>query len=503
VLALLAIVPILVVFVGLGVLKKPAIIVAPLGMIVTIIIAIASFGLPAVKAWHIFYENGVVEGLKVFFMIFGAFTLLRFMQNTGAIVKIQGVVSDLTKDKRAHVIIIAIFLGTFFEGAAGAGTPAAVCAPLLIGLGYAPITAAVVCLIANCVPVSWGAAGITTILATTITDVKNYMSVAQASAAAGKMHMIGALIILFVAIWVVFGKKGFKGLFPYLALNSILYCVLIFAFSHNVPEIVGIATGMIMVAFNILLFKVFKLKIKTPEEFLYTPDVSKIKKVDMHPIMAFLPYILLCILIPVVRFSFPVATLVKIGFTLWIGCVIFFVIILSALIVKGGKKALWPSISSSFKSVVPSGIALLSMVTLAQIMNGSGMTMEIAKYLSNVGNLYPALAVIIGVLGAFVSGTAATSNIMFGGMHCAAATTLGLNPIPVFGAQNAGGALGNMICPHNIVAVTTTTGLRGQEGLVMRRALQGFIVVLILYMALALLYTLVIMPNYPGIVGHV
>ncbi len=502
---LLAIIPVLIVLIGLGPLKLSSVKVAPVAMVVAMIIGVYGFG----TTWGdlivpVFLKRGVFEGLKAFFMISGAYSLLRFMQMTGAIEKIKSTISDLTHDKRAHVIIIAIFLGTFFEGAAGSGTPAAICAPLLVGLGYEPMTAAVVCLIANCVPVSWGAAGLTTIMPATSTDINKFMTVLEASGAAGKMHMIGALVIMFIAIWFVFGKKGFKGMGPYLIINSILYAGLIALTSHTMPEIVGIATGMLMVAINILLFKVFKFKTTTPDEFVYEPDLSAVKSGgEMSAVMAFIPYILLCICIPVVRFSLPLPFLAKIGFTTWVGCTIYIVIFLSSLIVPGGRKVVFRAIGNAFKSVWLSGIAIVSMVTLAAVMNGTGMTQAIANFLTGVGGIYPAFAVLIGVLGSFVSGTAATSNNMFGAMHCYAAVEMQMNPIPVFGAQNAGGALGNMICPFNVVQVATTTGMPGQEGKIMKRVLPAFCIVLVLYMALALLYTHALFPfsTYPGMIG--
>ena len=492
--------PILLVVLGLGILNKPAIIVAPIVMIVTALFGVYYFNAAWGDVLKIFvWQKGVIEGLKTGAMLWGAFSILKFMQNTGAVNKIQEVLADLTHDKRAHVIIIAIFLGTFFEGAAGAGSPAAVCAPLLIGLGYEPMTAAVVCLIANCVPVSWGAAGVTTINAAANTPVNEYMSIIQASASAGRIHRIGALVIMFIAVLFVFGKGGLKNLVPYLIINSILYCLFIWFISMFVTELTSLLTGMIMIAFNILLFKAFKFKINTPDEFVYEPNLEALKESKQNTFQAFFPYILLCIVIPVFRFTVPFPFLAKVGFTFWISWCMFFTVIVSAFVLKGGTKVLFKSIKDAFVSVLPSVVAIICMIVMAQIMNGVGMTMNLASFLGGVGNLYPALAVIIGVVGSFVSGTAATSNVMFGTMHCQAATGMAMNPIPVFGAQSAGAALGNMICPHNVVAVATTTGQRGQEGTLMRKVALPFLIILIVYMAIALLNTNVLYTEYPGI----
>jgi L-lactate permease len=146
--------------------------------------------------------------------------------------------------------------------------------------------------------------------------------------------------------------------------------------------------------------------------------------------------------------------------------------------------------STAFKKVIPALIAMCSLLAVSDIMVKTGMMKILASSLAPVaGSFYPMLAVAVGALGSFMTGTNLGSNIMFGPMHVQAAVALGQNPVTVFAAQNVGGAIGNMICPNNVVAVATTVGILGQEGLLMRRVFPAFFVFLLTYGCIAILYT--------------
>ncbi|MBR4945005.1 MAG: L-lactate permease, partial [Peptococcaceae bacterium] len=139
--ALLAISPILLVLIGMTILKKPAMMVAPVAMVYTWVVSMVFFGAGAdlVIAQT---KSGIMEGLKIILLIFSAFTILKVMTKTGAIEKVKAVLADITDDRRAQLIIIAVMFAIFLEGAAGAGSPAAIAAPFLVGLGFNPVTAA-------------------------------------------------------------------------------------------------------------------------------------------------------------------------------------------------------------------------------------------------------------------------------------------------------------------------------------------------------------------------
>jgi len=265
---LLAASPILVVLIGMLGLKKSAMKVAPIAMLYTIILGFLCFSGTS-GAIVVSLKKGILDGIRIVWLIFAAFTMLMMMTGTGAMDKIKVVIAGLTNDRRVHVLIIAVMFGVFLEGAAGAGTPAAIAAPFLVGLGFSPIVAATAALIANSVPVSWGGAGVTTIMGSE--PVREFMTVMQASSMAGRIHMIGAIVIPFLVIAIIFGRKGFKGLVPFILFSGCFMSVTLFVFSNYIgPEITSMNTGLLTIVASLVFLRI--VKIDTPQEFLYKPD---------------------------------------------------------------------------------------------------------------------------------------------------------------------------------------------------------------------------------------
>ncbi|MEL7596687.1 MAG: L-lactate permease, partial [Clostridiaceae bacterium] len=221
---ILDLLPILVILLGMVVFKKSAVIVSPLTLVFTIILAFIAFK-QAPSNLSIQTYKGVVEGLKLIFLIWSAFTMLVMMQKTGAMDKIKLVLAGFTDDKRILVIIIAFCFSIFLEGAAGAGTPSAICAPFLVGLGFTPLAAATAAMVGAGIAPSWGGAGATTIIG--VQSVSEHVALADVTAMSGRIAMFGAFIVPIIMIYVMFGKKGFKGLWGYL-----IYIGLVLAASY-------------------------------------------------------------------------------------------------------------------------------------------------------------------------------------------------------------------------------------------------------------------------------
>jgi lactate permease len=487
---LLASSPILLVLGGMLGLKKPAVLVTPIVMAYTLLLGLFYFDGTAGRMADSL-ETGILDGARIVWLIFGAFTILIMMMGTGAMDKVKEVIADLTTDRRVHVLIIAVMFGVFLEGASGAGTPAAIGAPFLVGLGFSPLFSATATLIANSVPVSWGGAGVTTIMGSE--PVRQYMTVMDASGMAGRIHMIGAVCLPFLVIAVVFGRKGFRGLLPFILFSGGFMSLALFVFSNFIgPEITAMATGLLTVLVSLIYLRL--LRVKTPEEFLYASGFGS--QSSLSSFRAFSPYIILIILLPAVRYSFPLRVLAKYGYTIWVGAVIFVSAFLGSLFLKVKIAGFIGYAFTAFKKVLPALIAMCSLLVVSDIMVRTGMMTLLASALAPVaGTFYPFLAVTVGALGSFMTGTNLGSNIMFGPMHVQAAVSLGQNPIAVFAGQNVGGSIGNMICPNNVVAVATTVGILGQEGVLMRKVFPAFFVFLLTYGVVALLYTHIVFPG--------
>lgn len=503
---ILSLVPILIVLIGIIVLNKPSSIVAPIAFVVTFLIGMFYFGVGidvlGMDAW-----KGVVAGTKVVYMIMAAFCILNMLLDTGAMDKIKELIISLTDDKRKHVIIVAFGFGAFLEGCAGAGTPAAVCAPLLMGLGISPVSAVLGSLIANGIWSSWGAAGLTcsggfeamvqagrgatyswpALDNMSVTEIYNMLSMATA-----RVNAVGALLCPWVITAVCYGKKGFKGLVPFLLVNSVVGAGAMLLVTHTIGfEFTSIISGIIIVAANFIYLKAAKPA--TPAEFVTAPPETKS---DMPAWKAVFTYVLLLIALPVMRFSIDGTWLFKRGFAVWIGTTILGVCFIGS-IVLGYTKNFHKCVAVSFKSVIGALIAMAFLSGMAEAMKSAGMLSILAKALADVvGNGYPAAAVFIGCLGSFMTGTTLGSNIMFHPMHIEAAQILGISPAYCAALNSSGGALGNMICPNNVIAVCATVNFQNQEGIIMRKVIPALAILMIGEMIAAMLYVFVFFPRY-------
>lgn len=499
--------PLIVVLVGILGFKQPAKRVAPLALVWTLLLGFTYFNVTGasfaenVTVFDALIWKGIKEGLKIVLMVFGAFVILNILRKTGAIDDVKATIAHISDDRRVQVIIIGLMLPIFLEGAAGAGSPAAIAAPFLVALGFDPVTSIAVALLGDATPCSWGGAGLTTINGGAALVDAGVSTVALNSSMVGRFHMFGVLVIPFLMIALAFGKKGFKGIVPYLTFTGVTTGLVMFLLSNFVgAEVTSMGTGLISIALSVVYVRIFK--IKTPEKFRHKQTKEKRKYSSLR---ALSPYAYMLVLLPTVRYGFPAlvkngfAVMCTFGYIFWVDLVILLSGILGALTLGVTAKQYFKICKETAVSVLPVLVTIGSLLIVSYIMQSenTGMINLIATDVASVvGRLYPAAAVLIGSGGAFVTGTGLGSNIMFADMHMQAAEALGMNPITVFAGQNAGASLGNMICPNNTVASCATVGENGNENKVMRRTLLVFGIILALYMALAMLYTCVIFPHF-------
>ena len=276
--------PIIQVLVGILILKKPAMKVAPVALIWTMLLSFTYFNIIGLT----FKENvvvldallwkGIKEGFKIVLMVFGAFVILNTLKYTGAIEDVKNTVARLSgQDRRVQLIVIGMMVPIFLEGAAGAGAPAAIAAPFLVALGFDPITAIAVALLGDATPCSWGGAGLTTINGGASLVEAGISTNALNSAMVGRIHMFGAMIIPFIMVAIAFGRKGFKGIVPYLCYAGVTTGTVMFLLSNFVgPEVTSMGTGLISILLSVAYVKF--VPIKTPEEYTYKIDKNRTAK---------------------------------------------------------------------------------------------------------------------------------------------------------------------------------------------------------------------------------
>ena len=457
---LMALSPIVVVLVGILGFKKSAKTVSPVALLWTLILAFTYFNLDGltfaenVKVLDPLVWKGIKEGLKIVLMVFGAFTILNLLRETGAIEDVKATIAQISDDRRVQVVIIGMMLPIFLEGAAGAGAPAAIAAPFLVALGFNPTTSIAIALLGDATPASFGGAGLTTI---------------NGGAA--------------------------------LAFAGVSTCLTMFLLSNFVgAEVTSMGTGLISILLSVAYVKL--VGVKTPDEFR-NESANHQRKYSSFKAMS--PYVYMLVLLPLIRYGFPAvvengfAIMCTFGYIFWVDLVILVCGILGALTLGVDFKTYKEVCKRTASGVLPVLITMGSLLIVAYIMQSSStgmMNLLASDIAAVVGRFYPAAAVLIGSSGAFITGTGLGSNIMFAQMHIDAAASLGMNPITIFAGQNAGASLGNLICPNNTVAACATVDQVGNESDVMKKTFKAFAIILVLYMVLAMLYTCVLFPNF-------
>ena len=493
----MALSPIVVVLVGILAFHQSAKKVAPIALVWTLILAFTYFNVTGatfkenVATYDSLVWKGLKEGLKIVLMVFGAFVILNLLRETGAIEDVKSTIARISVDRRVQVVIIGMMLPIFLEGAAGAGAPAAIAAPFLVALGFDPVTSIAIALLGDATPASWGGAGLTTINGGAALVDAGVSTVALNSAMVGRFHMFGVLVIPFLMVWMAYGKKGFKGIVPYLTFAGVSTCLVMFVLSNFVgAEVTSMGTGL-SILLSVAYVKL--VGVKTPEEFR-NKEEARARKYSSFRAMS--PYIYMLILLPAVRYGFPAlvpngfAIMCTFGYIFWVDLVILVCSMLGAATLR---------VRRTVGHVAPVLVTMGSLLVVSYIMQSpsTGMMNLLASDIAAiVGKFYPAAAVLIGSSGAFITGTGLGSNIMFADMHLQAAEALSMNPITIFAGQNAGASLGNLICPNNTVAACATVDQIGNESNVMKKTLKAFAVILVMYMVLAMLYTCVLFPTF-------
>ncbi|HAS72562.1 MAG TPA: L-lactate permease, partial [Clostridiales bacterium UBA8960] len=423
---------------------------------------------------------------------------------------------------RIQVLIIGWMFAAFIEGAAGFGTPAALAAPLLIGLGFPPLAAAMVALILNSVPVSFGAVGTPVFgaMSTLSTDLGALGVDAGAFTMAltgtvGTIHFVVGTFIPFMAIMLltkVFGKeRSFKPAlqaFPFAIFAGLCFTVPYYLISltlgPELPSLVGALIGLVLVVFaakkGFLMPKTvwdFDEKSKWEKSWLSTSDTGNTGEAKMSLLKAWTPYILIAVILVITRIptlplkaflnglviTFPTFFGINQAYVLkWAylpGTIPFMLVALFTHFLHGMNgeqvKAAW---KQSFKQVSGAAIALFAGIAMVQLMLNSGinssglasMLAVMAQFLADIsGNAYVFVAPFIGVLGAFMSGSNTVSNILFSSLQFQTASLLDMPEVLIVALQVVGGAIGNMVCINNVVAVCATVGVIGMEGQLIKR----------------------------------
>lgn len=515
--AIIAFFPILLTIILMVGFNWPAKKALPLALLVAIGIGLGIWKMEThqVLAYVVF---GFLKALDVLIIIFGAILILNTLKESGGMTTINNGFSRISTDRRVQVIIIGWMFGAFIEGAAGFGTPAALAGPLLVGLGFPPLAAAMATLIMNSTPVAFGAVG-TPVFGAMSTLTSN-LQAAGANADAFLMsitrwsaitHSIVGIFIplLTVALMTkIFGKErsfrdGLKAA-PFALFAGIAfvvpYVIIAWFAGPELPALAGAFVGLGIVVLaarrNFLVPKNqwdFPPKEEWAEDWQSSRPSSDVDKSNMSLIRAWLPYALIALILVLTRIpalglkdilsaqtiTIPnVMGIDNLDYVLkWAylpGTIPFILIALLTHVIHGmDRNQIKRAWTLTFQQISGAAIALFAGIALVQVMlnsgiNGAGldsMMTTMAKAASeSTQSAYVFAAPFIGILGAFVSGSNTVSNILFASFQYETATLTHLPQVFIVTLQVIGGGIGNMICINNVVAVCATVGVIGVEG---------------------------------------
>ena len=510
---LIASLPILMVVVAMLAFGLPAKTALPLGWVATFAVAIGHWRQDALTAssWAL---DGFLDSLGTLAIVLGAILIMNTLKHSGAVATIQRGFNGINPDRRIQAIIISFTFGAFIEGAAGFGSPAALAAPLLISLGFPPLCAAIIALVGNSVPVSFGAVGTPTVTAATVAGadpmaLSRYTAIGNASAS---FMVVCAILVIMCGMFGP-GRRARDAVaaFPFAlftaATFSAFYVGLAFVFGPEFPSLVG---AILTLAVTVFFAKKGWLCPKSVWDFerretwecswLSAVPVKMDVQGRMSPFLAWLPYLLIAVLLVAARLDwFGLKGLLTSSFcTCRIGCIcgcdqvgwtwnwgwnpgvmpFALVCALTFLLHRMPFGKVREAVTDTLLQIRGAAIAIAFGVSMVYLYRNTGMNAALTSksmvyvmaeaFAGAFQQAYVAVAPFIGVLGSFMSGSNTVSNMLFSSLQYETATLVKLSPVVILALQNIGGAAGNMICVNNVVAVCATTGVTGSEGRIIR-----------------------------------
>ena len=489
--------------------KVKAHIAAIIALVITNLIAIFVFTMPvnmSVRASLL----GVVSGFfPIGWIVLNVIYLYRITVATGRFELLQRAIGNVTEDRRLQLLLIAFSFGAFFEGASGFGTPVAVTGAVLIGLGFSPLAASGLSLIANTAPVAYGALGTPIQGLAQVTGLDPY----TLGAMVGRQLPVFSLIVPFWVVWAFAGWKGMKDVWPAILVTGVSFAVPQFVISNYVnPWIVDIGASLISMGALILFLKVWQPKqlwlspaLRGNDESLAT--MAPAKPLDRTPLSqgqllsALLPWIIVCIVMliwgngafkswanSIFTWNYPVPELHNMinkvppvaagptkeaavfGFTYlsFTGSGMLVAAIVSGLLMGFSPAKMIAEYGRTLKVCAVSLITISAMLAIGTLTRLSGIDATLGLAFALTGVLYPFFGTLLGWLGVALTGSDTASNVLFGNLQRITSEQIGLPSVLMAAANSSGGVMGKMIDAQSIVVASTATNWYGHEGSILR-----------------------------------
>jgi len=507
--ALLAVIPTLLLLYLLAVKRKASWIAALAGLAATLVLAIAAYGMSLRHAVSS-AANGACFGIfPISWIVFWALVLYEITVTTGKFEVIKDSIGSITSDKRMQALLIAFAFGAFLEGCAGFGTPVAVAAAMMVGLGFSPLYATSICLLADTAPVVFGSIGIPVITLAGITGLplERVHGVAGLSAIAGRLTAPFSFLLPAYIILVTSGVSATLEVWPAVLTCGIAFAGIQFFVSNFVgPQLADILSSIAAMAALVILLRFWEPRhidhhdrevdesMKTPSDQLplREHDIRSTPHYSAREVwLAWVPYALLVIFVlawgfppivarlngvtqafpwpglhnqilrmpPVVNAPAKYAAIFTFNWLSASGTSAMFASILAAIFSGMGPAAFAKVVLSVARKLIKPTITVASMLAMAYLMNYSGATGTLGLAFSATGHAFPFFSPIMGWLGVFLTGSDTSSNALFGNLQVVSASRLGFDPILIAAANSVGGVMGKMISLQTIAVAAAATGM--------------------------------------------
>lgn len=505
---LAAAIPVVTLLVLIASNKVKAHIAAIIALIAANLVAIFIFTMPANLSIRSTILGAVTGFFPIGWIVLNVIFLYRLTVEKGAFATLQTTIGGITNDRRLQLLLIAFSFGAFFEGASGFGTPVAVTGAILIGLGFSPLAASGLSLIANTAPVAYGALGTPIAGLSQVTGIDPFLL----GAMVGRQLPFFSLIVPFWLICVFAGWRGMLAIWPAILVTGVSFAVPQFLISNFInPWIVDIGASLISMFCLIAFLQVWKPKEIWTSPALRTKDDSAVdrpapKPVDKKPStaqvwLALLPWIIVCAILllwgtdwfkshvnPWATWNYPVPELhnminkvapvaakptpetavFSLTWLSYTGSGMLIAAIISGFLMGFSPAKIVREYGKTIKVCAYSLITISAMLAIGTLTRMSGIDATLGLAFAGTGVLYPFFGTLLGWLGVALTGSDTASNVLFGNLQKITSEQLGLSPILMSAANSSGGVMGKMIDAQSIVVASTATNWFGHEGTILR-----------------------------------
>jgi L-lactate transport len=495
---LVAAVPIVVLLIMIGVLRKPAWMSALAGLGTALVVATVAYGMPADLAVSSALMGAAFGLLPIGWIVYWAVVLYRITLETGKFEIIKDSIGGLTADRRLQAMLIAFAFGAFVEGAAGFGTPVAVAAAMLTGLGFSPFFAAGICLLANTAPVAFGSIGIPVVTLAGTTGIDEL----TLSQWVGRICAPVSVFIPAYLIMVMGGFKGLKGVLPAAIVCGVCFASVQLLVSNFIgPQLVDIMAALTAIIGLVVLLKVWQPK----DNFVLAGEHAAVAAPKHHgfgpTVLAWSPYLLLVAFVlvwgygpskralettnmvfawpglhneitrmaPMVPQPAPYAANYTFNYLAAAGSACALSTMAAALLLRVSVGMYIGILGRVLKQLAFSLLTIASVLGLAYLMNYSGAVVTLGLAFAATGALFPFFSALVGWLGVFLTGSDTSANALFGNLQVVTANSLGFDPAIMAASNSSGGVMGKMISLQSLAVAVAATGMaRSEEGKLFR-----------------------------------